>query len=190
MSIINYFFSVQGTVLAAVEALSETALLFYGWIILPPEISLLLMNGMFSVQAIWNFIKLCKYGICTSSYENIDTLPPRWLSSTRGYCRLLVVIVLIIGLLMQFAGLTLACVFAGLASIGPEVITIAVCTLMLSLAWSDRIQRLVTIPNLSSLGKRFKQYAEKHNYQPAARWKSSKYVIATYENVLIGIMKV
>ena len=60
--------------MAAVEAVSETALLFYGWILLPPEISLLLMNGMFSVQAILNFIKLCKYSICTSNYEDIDTL--------------------------------------------------------------------------------------------------------------------
>ena len=108
--------------MAAVEAVSETALLFYGWILLPPEISLLLMNGMFSVQAILNFIKLCKYSICTSNYEDIDTLPPRWLPSPRGYCRLLVVIVIIIGLLIQFAGLALACVFAGLAAVGPEVL--------------------------------------------------------------------
>ena len=189
--------------MAAVEAASETALLFYGWIVLPPEISLLLMNGMFSVQAVLNLIEVVKYGFTT--YDNIDNPRPGWVPTpkpiakatiTRHYCSSLVIITFIIGLLIQFSGLTSICVFVSLnetwyetaaAAVGtPQpllsgplligTLTIAVCTLLLSFVWSDKIQRLVTIPDqkLSTLSQQFKEYAEKHKYKPTARWTSSK----------------
>ena len=161
--------------LAAVEALSETALLFYGWILLPPEISLLLMNGLFSVQAILNLVDIFKYSICPSSYVNLDSTSLRT-PAPSAFWRGLILIIVIVGLLMQCTGLTISSLLFGLAAVEPGVyITIVACTLLLSLAWSDRIQRLTNIPNLSTLGKKFKQYADKHNYEPTARWKSSKY---------------
>ena len=46
--------------LAAFEAVSETALLFSGWILFPPEISLFLRNGMFITPTILALFQLYK----------------------------------------------------------------------------------------------------------------------------------
>ena len=189
-------FFVQGIVLAAVEALSETALLFYGWILLPPEISLLLMNGLFSVQVILNLIKLYHYGF--TKYEIIaDNLRPVWIpNKPKIWCSCLLLLIFLIGLLMQLGGLVLVPVFVSLNETNETsrrsgvmvhtgettwplgALVIVLCTLLLSFAWSDKIQRRVTIPNLNTLSEQFKKYAEKHKYEPTSRWKSSEFSLS------------
>ena len=106
--------------MAAVEAVSETALLFYGLILSPPEISFFLMNGMVLFPAVINLIiHLGRSHQCS----NACTCLLHW-SSRKGYVTIserqpstssiLKTVVQILGVLFQFVGIVFACVFVGL----------------------------------------------------------------------------
>ena len=164
---------------AVVEAAAETLFLFCCWIIPPPEISLFLMNGIFCVQALKNFVILL-YRCCsnTHQYENMDS--PRTLPRNNCYSALFI-IAQAVGFVTQIAAV--ACVVAFLAkacSLSPDpvhtvlIAAAAVGAVVLSATWCDSVQRLATSPNLNTLGGEFRRYARRHSYQPNARWKASE----------------
>lgn len=178
-----FLFYLQGIALAIFEVISVTAIFFCSLIMLPPEIALLLMNGMFSAQAVVNFVRICKYG-GFSQYNCIEQ--PQWVPESQCYT-IIASIMQVVGSLLQFGGIILAFTFFGLGlpktnpdSIAKIIFAGAVCFLLLSICWTEKIQRLATIPNLTTLGSQFKRYAEKHKYQSTARWKASKIMLNMY----------
>ena len=170
----NVYF-LQGCILAIFEAFFESALLFCGWILLPPVITIFFMNGMILMPAVIQQI-----------YEKLENLklpaarPQSSLVSSPKSVKLCTVF----GVLLQVVGIVLVYVFIGLeikekASALSWIIlvmTLAV-TLSLSAIWTSKIQRLLTIPNLDSISVEYREYAKKTNYDLSARWIASEYTL-------------
>ena len=188
---------------AAAEAISETGLLFCGWILPPPEISLFLMNGMFLVPGFVDMLIYAKHSH-KSKYGKADPLKSnegkpgsstKPCSSLRhfrnrvagGWCSkrstVLNAILQVVGLLFQLVGILLACVFVSLVAMetAPVMTWIVLggtagLSLLLSTIWVGRVQQLLEIPNLNTLSTEYKEYAKKNNFEPTARWKASKHI--------------
>ena len=140
------------------------------------------MNGMFSVQGMQNFIQVFKNIKHAATYCHRSGYTPiedEGLIKHKiegGRHAVLFVLVQATGVLLQLAGITLSCVFAGMGVLDagqPMVTTIMIAvlvsTLLLSITWTGRIQQLFIKPKLDSSKKTSDQ-------QTNARWKASRFL--------------
>ena len=174
--------------LAAFEAASETALLFSGWILFPPEISLFLMNGMFVAPTILPLLFRLHTNLTANfryaRFINDDNVEPNDDSNGvdsledckhKKRCRILNTVLQVAGLLFQLVGMVLVYKFIGfdVRKTAPVMTWIvlggtAVCSLLLSAIWTGKVQKMLTIANVTNLSP----HAKMHD--PTARWKASK----------------
>ena len=183
--------------------MSETALLFSGWILFPPEISLFLRNGLFITPTILALM-FRLYRNCTpcrrQNYEHVndseidsndendantdedvedndndDTNSVDSLEDCKNKKSILDIILQVAGLLLQLVGMVLVCTFIGFdikktASVTTWIVLggTVVFSLLLSTIWTSKVQRMLTIANVTNLSP----HAKKHD--PTARWKASK----------------
>ena len=172
------------------EAVAESFLVFYVFITLPPEISIILMCGVFSTQslfqAVTNVYYYCKRG-------NKDYSPIGHANLILQYGKrhhFFVNFIMICGLLCQILGLLCVMTFSlkayldvghnrilGLALVIP-------CLLMLSFSWSSLMQKFTFNPSQSSIQKALNRkrthILRQEDYNEitiTARWKTSKICI-------------
>ena len=144
------------------------------------------MNGLFSVQGMQNFIQVFKSNKRTATYryqsgctsiENEDLIKHKIKGSRHAVLFVLFkVIIQATGVLLQFAGITLSCVFVemGVLDAGqPMVTTICIMLavwvstlLVLSIIWTRKILQHFIKPKLDS----------SKDQQTDARWKASKFL--------------
>ena len=171
--------------LAAFEAVSETALLFSGWILFPPEISLFLMNGMFVAPTILPLLFRLHANLTANfryaRFRNDDNVDPNddadgvEVCKHNKRCCILNTILQVAGLLFQLVGMVLVYIFIGfdVRKTAPVVTWIVlggtvVFSLLLSAIWTGKVQKMLTIADVTNLSP----HAKMHD--PTARWKASK----------------
>ena len=147
------------------------------FISLPPMIVIFLMSGLFSVQGIINIYSIAR---SKPGYQQLpgSAVPyaATFLQLTKGKKWLLVMLILL-GICLQIGGVGSASSFMiadrDILPIGCFSIP---CFLLLSLAWTNSIQKLTFSPS-----KAFIERAQKlavssgHSIKPvSARWKASK----------------
>ena len=169
------------------EAVAESFLVFYVFITLPPEITVILMCGVFSTeslfQAVTNVYYYCKHG--NRDYSPIGHANLILQYGKHHHC--FVNFIMICGVLCQVLGLLSVMTFLlkayldvghnrilGLALVIP-------CLLILSFTWSSLMQKFTFIPSQKSIQKALnrkrarKLYLEDYNEMTiTARWKTSK----------------
>ena len=168
------------------EAVAESFLVFYVFITLPPEITVILMCGVFSTQslfqAVTNVYYYCKRG--NRDYSPIGHANLILQYGKRHHC--FVSFIMTCGLLCQILGLLSVMTFLlkayldvghnrilGLALVIPSL-------LMLSFSWSRLMQKFTFIPSQTSIQKalnRKRSHILHQDYNEmtiTARWKTSK----------------
>ena len=171
------------------EAVAESFLVFYVFITLPPEITVILMCGVFSTQslfqAVTNVYYYCKHG--NRDYSPIGGHANLILQY--GKCHhCFVNFIMICGLLCQIIGLV--CVIGFLVKAAYVIpghnrimglVFLIPCLLVLSFSWSSLMQKLTFTPSQASLQqaleKKRSYKSHRNDYNETiitARWKSSK----------------
>ena len=165
------------------EAVAESCLLFYVFITLPPEVSVVLMCGVVSIHSIIQAIIYIYYYFSSNGQENKFSL----IGSNKvvlkfGKCHhIFVNFISICAIICQILGLLCMTVFlikayesAKLNKILGPVLAIP-CLLILSLTWSSLIQKLTYFPNLKSMQSEMRRNHENRDGTSiTARWKASK----------------
>ena len=170
------------------EAVTESFLVFYVFITLPPEITVILMCGVFSThslfQAVSNVYSYCKR-VNNRDYSPIghdsDNLLLQY--EKRHHC--LVNFVMICGLLCQILGLSFVMGFLMKVYFDSRILGLSLvipCLLILSISWSNLVQKFTFKPDKKSLKKVLKRKKSCKSHQKddddktiiTARWKSSK----------------
>ena len=178
------------------EAIAECLLLFYVFITLPPEITVILMCGAFStqslVQAISNLCYYCKRGNQNHSPSH-DYVSDEQLNSTLQFGmrrRCFRSFIRISSSLYQIIGLGFVTAFLVLEYRNTEqhrvfgLILAVPCLLILSFTWTTRIQKLTFFPSKVSIKRAMKkitrQVSDPENFDETtitARWKASMCII-------------
>lgn len=177
------------------EAIAESLLLFYVFITLPPEITVILMCGAFStqslVQAVSNVCYYCKRDN-KDRYRSHDYISDGSTNSTHQYGmgrRCFISFIRISSSLYQIIGLGFVTAFLVLEYRNTEEkrvfgLFLAVpCLLILSFTWSTRIQRLTFFPSKVSIKramKKCRRVSDPENFDETsvtARWKASMCII-------------
>lgn len=187
------------------EAVAESLLLFYVFITLPPEITVILMCGAFStqslVQAVSNVCHYCKRGNKSRSSSR-DYISDEHANSTIQHGmgrRCFTSFIRISSSLYQIIGLGLVTAFLVIEYRNTEEnrvfgLFLAVpCLLILSFTWSTRIQRLTFFPSQVSIKRAMKkicrQVSDPENFDETsitARWKASMCIICVCLGVYIS----
>ena len=166
------------------EAVAESCLVFYVFITIPPEVSVVLMCGVVSIHSIVQTIIYIHYYFKYNGQENkFSLLGGNKAVLNFGKCHhIFVNFISICGLVCQIVGLISATAFlikeyesAELGRILGPVLAI-VCLLILSFTWSSLIQKLTFLPNLKSIQSgtiRDQQISDGTTI--TARWKTSKW---------------
>ena len=169
------------------EAVTESFLVFYVFVTLPPEITVILMCGVFSThslfQAVTNVCYYCK------RVNNRDYFPVGHDSANlllqyekRHHC--LVNLVTICGLLCQILGLSCVMGFLMKVYFDSRILGLSFvipCLLILSISWSNLVQKFTFIPSQTSLQQVLERKRSRKSHGKdddktiiTARWKSSK----------------
>ena len=171
------------------EAVAESFLVFYVFITLPPEISIILMCGVFSTQSLFqtfiNVYYYCKRG--SKDYSPIGHNNVM-IQHEKSCYRHFVTFISICSLFCQIFGLV--CVIGFLAKAAYQIpghnrilglAFVIPCLLMLSFSWSSLIQKWTFTPSQTSLQQaleRKRSYKshrnDYHDTTITTRWKSSK----------------
>ena len=143
------------------------------------------MNGLFSVQGMQNFIQVFKSINRAATYCHRSGYTPiedEGLIKHKvegGRHAVWFVLVQATGVLLQLAGITLACVFVRMGVLDATqpmvtiiMIAVLVSTILLSITWTGMIQQLFIKPKLNSSKETSAQ-------QTNARWKASKFLTIT-----------
>ena len=179
------------------EAVAESFLVFYVFITLPPEISVLLMCGIFNTQSLFqaatNVYYYCKRDssighnnvIGSQSYSPIgpDNV---MIPYEKSYWRR--IFISVCSLLCQIFGLV--CVMGFLVKAAYQIqehnriiglVFLIPCLLVLCFSWSSLIQKLTFTPSQASLQEALERKRSYNSHRKdydetiiTARWKSSK----------------
>ena len=165
------------------EAIAESFLVFYVFITLPPEITVLLMCGVFSThslfQAVTNVYYYCRRG--NEDYSLIGHANLILQYRKRYHC--FVNFITICGFFSQILGLLCVMVFLMKACLDVDhnrILGVALLIpflLILSFSWSNLVQKFTFNPSqISSQQEQENRSHQNNNNEKdiAARWKSSK----------------
>ena len=165
------------------EAVAESCLLFYVFITLPPEVSVVLMCGVVSIHSIIQAIIYIYYYFNSNGPENnLALIGSNKMVLKFGKCHhTFVNFISICALICQIFGLTISTAFlikeymnAELDRILGPVLAIP-CLLLLSFTWSSLIQKLTFFPNLKSMQSEMRRdHQNRDGTTITARWKASK----------------
>ena len=160
------------------EAVAESCLLFYVFITLPPEVSVVLMCGVVSIHSIIQAIIYIYYYFSSNRQENnLPLIGSNKMVLKFGKCHhTFVNFISICALICQIFGLIISTAFlikeyinAELDRILGPVLAIP-CLLLLSFTWSSLIQKLTFFPNCAMRSVQ----QNRDGTTITARWKASK----------------
>ena len=165
------------------EAVAESCLLFYVFITLPPEVSVVLMCGVVSIHSIIQAIIYIYYYVKSNGQENnLPLIGSNKVVLKFGKCHhtfvnfisICAIICQILGLLSAIAFLIKEYENAELGRILGPVLAIP-CLLILSFTWSSLIQKLTFFPNSKSMqSATIRENENRDDTTITARWKTSK----------------
>ena len=176
--------STQGIGFAVLEVFTISTFVFLVLSYLPPNVSILILSGVFPVQIIIDIY--CNRVPCKPSpatrrqYQNLDMMvtpvrPSKRLAVLKEYSRMALEnkVVKYIALVLQVGGILGLAIFLGvrrpegtaLSKILRPIIAFPIALLIMSFIWSDKVQKLIAHTK-RKVGK-----------SCTARYKSSKFII-------------
>ena len=169
--IIRNFFSIQGISIAILEVFTISTFVFLVLSYLPPNISILILSGVFFVQICID-IKRAPWKPAPASrhqYHNLEMEAPvkpsqlsLWLATLKEWFRQLLEnrTVKIVALVLQAVGILVLTIFLGVkkrdidrggsvavSKILRPVIALPIALLIISFIWSDKVQKLIAHTN-------------------------------------------
>lgn len=150
---------------------------------LPPEAVIFLMTGLFSIQGILNVLSFCNIGVRhRAGYEQLANGNYDPNLQMEKWKKMFLVILSLLGVLLQF-GIVIVVILVRDQKI--LLIVMIACLLILSIVWTNKLQKLTFRPSQAFIDKPRKSAAMLVGIKTSARWKASKFHRYGYGQLLL-----